>query len=126
MRNEKGFIFPFTLIISMLFTYFMLHQIELYNIDNKVINEFEELAILGSLIQIGTVDIISEIDMSVEPYNASGSFHYSLGTVTYSLNKISDTLLRVDVQSETRQNRIYSVVFVYDYSIKAVTKWLEG
>lgn len=124
MRNEKGFILPVTLFISILFFLAFTYQINMYISDQLFNKETEELFILENLMQLGVVDVLTEINENSIPA-VQTQLNYPIGTVTYTVQELSSTTATIFITCKTNDNRVYSSKFTYDLLKEEIITWSE-
>ncbi|WP_449621331.1 competence type IV pilus minor pilin ComGG [Robertmurraya sp. Marseille-Q9965] len=121
--NEKGFMFPVTLCILLLFTIFLSVQFNQYIIEKRFLIEIEHFErnqyyFLQSLQQI-------EKQLQEGSSATSGSFTYEKGAVTYSITSGGSNLLQITLRSKLDTTEEAMGIGYYNKDLKKLTKWLE-
>lgn len=121
--NEKGFMFPVTLCILLLFTIFLSVQFNQYIIEKRFLIEIEHFErnqyyFLQSLQQI-------EKQLQEGSSATSGSFTYENGAVTYSITSEGSNLLQITLRSKLDTTEEAMGIGYYNKDLKKLTKWLE-
>ncbi|WP_158318832.1 competence type IV pilus minor pilin ComGG [Robertmurraya kyonggiensis] len=121
--NEKGFMFPVTLCILLLFTIFLSVQLNQYVIEKRSLIEIEHFErnqyyFLQSLQQV-------EKQLQEGSSETLGSFTYEKGLVTYSITSGGSNLLQITLRSKFDTTEEAMGIGYYNKELKKLTKWLE-
>ncbi|MFS1517942.1 competence type IV pilus minor pilin ComGG [Bacillus sp. SCS-151] len=124
-NNEHGFIFPVTLVMSLLFFLVLLHQIEMYVVEKNFYHEIEQLYILENIMQMATTDILKDIHDNAYPIR-NKIYTYPNGQAMYSTEQIEEGMLKISIECKTIQKRLYNAFFIYELEEGRIIKWVEN
>ncbi|MDX8359614.1 competence type IV pilus minor pilin ComGG [Cytobacillus sp. IB215316] len=124
-NNEHGFIFPVTLVMSLLFFLVLLHQIEMYVVEKNFYHEIEQLYILENIMQMATTDILKDIHDNAHPIR-NKIYTYPNGQAMYSKEQIEEGMLKISIECKTIQKRLYNAFFIYELEEGRIIKWVEN
>lgn len=121
--NEKGFMFPVTLCILLLFSVFLSVQFNQYVIEKKHKIELEQFEknqyyFLQSLKKV-------ELLLSQEIYEPNGSFMYEGATVTYSVIDLGTNILQISFRLTTDSDLQTTATANFDKESQKISKWVE-
>ncbi|EOR21677.1 DNA transport platform protein [Niallia nealsonii AAU1] len=125
IRNNKGFIYPLSLCVYILFIYFLFILYGIYvnkkGIEVSVKNSnMQEYYFLSSLKEI-------EHELSTEEHpELSGTKTFLHGNVFYTIEKNSRTTFKIDYQLNMKAGikPIYAISY-FDMEQNKMTKWIE-
>ncbi|WP_078379735.1 competence type IV pilus minor pilin ComGG [Sutcliffiella halmapala] len=119
---EKGYIFPITLMLSVLLSGFLLHQIELYRMEKLFYAESDELFELEHMMKYSWDSVENELQTDTFPLLNSISF--PSGTATISTQ---DTypIAQIKIICVTTNDRRYEATIQYDRAAYQVISWIE-
>ncbi|MDR4314411.1 Uncharacterised protein [Niallia circulans] len=125
IKNNKGFIYPLSLCVYILFIHFLFILYGIYvnkkGIDSGVKNSnIQEYYFLSSLKEI-------ELDLSTkENPDLSGTKNFLHGNVFYTIEKNSRTTFKIDYQLKMQGGvkPIYAISY-FDIEQNKMTKWVE-
>ncbi|TCP31156.1 ComG operon protein 7 (ComGG) [Scopulibacillus darangshiensis] len=123
MTNEKGFILPLTMTISLILIIFVLHSLVLYQSDRRFIKERLVSFELNELIQLAAFDLEDRIEDNT--LASSGKLIYSKGFVLYDTDKVSGHVVKITFTATIARNVKRSSIFYYDTEMSGITKWKE-
>jgi hypothetical protein len=125
MKNEHGFITPFALAIILIFTVYCSFQLQALKTEQLFLEEMEKMVVLETLMQRGTVDIISEITTSPSQ-SLTGSFTYIDGQVNYNVSYENESLYVVAMTVMMQNGTSREATFRYDNIQKILIDWQEA
>ena len=126
MRNEKGVIFPLTMIISFFMFLLFSHQIALYLNEKKFLIEVEGINQLESIMQMGVKDISAELLMLEEVHDPIlATLIYPNGSLDYSINPDVNDTVKVIMTAMDEDGRKYIANMYFSFGQKKVIKWIE-
>lgn len=121
--NEKGFMFPLTLCIILLFTLFISINTNHFLAEKRFSIEIEKFQrnqfyFLQSLMKLEQI-LKEEGDIT------SGIFYYDKGTLTYTAIEEESSIRRVDLRLRTVENGQLTGIAYFDVEYGKLTKWVE-
>lgn len=122
--NEKGFMYPVTLCILVLFSMFLAVQFNQYLSEKKLVQEIRQLErnqyyFLHSLIKVERLLIDGNV-------GTSGKIHFDEGTVTYEVQTINSYMLQIIFNLKVVDNDTVLTGFGYfDLEHKKMISWME-
>lgn len=123
-NNEKGFIFPITLMMIFIVGSFLTFQIQQYMTEKQFLLEESETFTSERLLQMAVIDI-NQILIGGEADDFSGKFHYQEGEVTYIVKKETEEVMSITLVSKTLKKRSKHVKYYYYLNGGTVLPWLE-
>lgn len=123
MLNEKGFMFPVTLCIFLLFSIFLTVHVNQYIADKKYLIEVEnfernQFYFLQSLKKVESLLILDSL-------NEEGSFIYERGKVDYKIVDMGEGQLRINFRLNTDEQTDLTATGYFDRNLQKVSKWIE-
>ncbi|WP_077213954.1 competence type IV pilus minor pilin ComGG [Bacillus dakarensis] len=122
--NEKGFMYPVTLCILMLFSIFLAVQFNQYLAEKKLLQEISHLErnqsyFLQSLIKVEKLLINGNV-------GTSGKIYFEEGTVTYEIQPINAYMLQIIFNLKVVDNDSILTGFGYfDLEYMKMISWAE-
>lgn len=121
--NEKGFLFPVTLCILLLFSIFLLVHFNQYVTEKRLLLEVEEFErnqfyFLQSLVKI-------ESELAGGEYDAAGTYRYERGDVSFTVMETDTNLYQITFQLTTEHQNALSGIGYYDPNLQKIIKWVE-
>lgn len=121
--NEKGFMFPVTLCILLLFSVFLMVHFNQYVSEKRLLVEIEQFErnqfyFLQSLKRL-------ERELEAEDPNLSGSFTYERAVVSYNVVEKQVDLFQISLQLTTDSQAVLLGVGYYDKKLQKISKWIE-
>lgn len=129
MKNEQGFIYPLTLVISLVLMFILVTELTSYKSDLRFLNEREAFEQLQSQLQMAAIDMASKIDatdLNTPFKQMEGTFTYPSGYVEYVASTYVDQIIKISLKSFLAQGRKYNVLLLYDRENNVITRWVEG
>ncbi|WP_165763830.1 competence type IV pilus minor pilin ComGG [Halalkalibacter urbisdiaboli] len=104
MRNEEGFVYPITLILTVLLCASVAYQLDSYLSEKRIITEQEHLLLLESLLQAAVSDLIELSKKNDIP--ETHIFSYEHGTVTLMVqNQMERVYVTLEAQLASGHKR---------------------
>lgn len=126
MKKQNGFIYPFTIMITLFVFLTVSSYISLYVRELEFYNEKEELLKLENVLHLAINDVRFDLETNKSlTFNQNHLLLYPHGSAQYKYQKLSETKTRVDLRSITSNERKMTIRFEYDHMLKEVTKWVE-
>lgn len=121
--NEKGFMFPVTLCILLLFSIFLTVHFHQYVTDKSYLKELEhfernQFYFLQSLKKV-------ERQLNEEVFDEEGTFIYEEGTVSYTTIAIGENVVQITFRLNTDKQTDLTAMCIYDTNRKKMMKWIE-
>ncbi|HHW36952.1 MAG TPA: hypothetical protein GXX18_06910 [Bacillales bacterium] len=124
--NQKGFILPLTLIFCFLFSLFLLSEIEIYKIEQRLYIEEEELEKLKSLLQTGIQDINDIAHSDTLKDKLFGMLEYPIGSVQYSIEPMANNLILIQGTCTTNKQRKQLFNATVNIETNEIMRWVDG
>lgn len=121
--NEKGFTFPFTFIILLLFSFFLAYFTEQYILEKKIFTTSEKI-LMQEYYMVFAVKEVERSLQHAEPI-VTGTFEYTNGSVSYFIEDISEEIMHVTFQGELATAEQWSGIGFYDKREQKMIKWKE-
>ncbi|MGO4887137.1 competence type IV pilus minor pilin ComGG [Anaerobacillus sp. MEB173] len=126
MNNEKGFVTPVTLILSLLLFSLLFYQVQQYTVEKRFLKEQEEILTMDALMQMGVVDIIDIIGaFDTPPQTLTGQLRYVKGNVHYVIAPGTEERLSVKLECVTNNGRKRNIEIFYDIISSDIIDWIE-
>lgn len=124
--NQRGFILPLTMVFCFLFSLFLLSEVEIYKIEQRLYIEEEELENLKSLLQIGIQDINEIAQSQTLDDKLVGSLEYPIGSIQYTIEPIETNVILIQGTCMTNKQRKQLFNATVNIETKKIVKWVEG
>lgn len=121
--NEKGFMFPVTLCILLLFSTFLSVHFNQYISDKRFLTEVEHFE-RNQYYFLQSLKKVENLLMMDEPYE-DGAFVYEKGTVNYHIINIGEELLQINFRLNTEAQTDLTAMCYFDTKAQKVIKWIE-
>jgi hypothetical protein len=119
---EKGYIFPITLLLSILLSAFLLHQIELYRMEKLFYEESDQLYELESMMKYSWDRVEKELLEDKFPPLESISFPTGSSTISWE-NTYPITQIKIICTTDAK--RVYEATIHYDRTTYRMVSWVE-
>ena len=124
LRNEKGFTYPLTLCMFILFSMMLAIHIDQYVIEKRMFIETETILkqdyyLLSCVRKVETI-----LATNSEKVN-SGSFEFYDGHADFQIKKKTDTILEINIQLMTGKKLVIIGMAYYDTDKQKVIQWIE-
>lgn len=121
--NEKGFMFPITLCILLLFSIFLTIHLNQYLSDKRYLVEVEHFErnqyyFLQSLKKVENL-------LMLDSFNVEGTFIYEKGLVDYEIVDMNEELLRINFRLNTEEQTDLTATAYFNRNLQKMTKWVE-
>lgn len=121
--NERGFMFPVTLCILLIFITFLSVHFNQYISEKRYLIELEDFErnqyyFLQSLKKV-------EHQLSEGVPAPNGTFIYQEGTVTVSTSEMGTNQLQITFRLHTEAQTDLTAMSYYDLDLQKMTKWIE-
>lgn len=125
MKDEKGFIFPTTMVM-ILFCLLIITHISMTLIsEKKFYSETEQHYVLENLMQVAVAQSLNQIKDSTAILNETATSNTTNGTFIYNVKKTSPNIYEVEITCISKKNKEYTAKYQYDYAINEMIVWSE-
>lgn len=124
LRNEKGFTYPLTLCMFIIFSVMLVIHIDQYVIEKRMFMETETI-LKQDYYLLSSVRKIESILATDSETVYSGSFEFFDGHADYQVKKKTETILEINIQLMTGKKMVITGIAYYDSSRQKVIQWLE-
>ncbi|MGD6780911.1 competence type IV pilus minor pilin ComGG [Sutcliffiella horikoshii] len=121
-KQDKGYIFPVTLIISVIVSSFLLHQIENYRLEKMFYHESDQQFELEVMMKYAWDKV--EEQLKEEREEIISSFEMPRGEAAVTVKELG-TEREIVIVCTTRMAREYKATILYDMEEKKVLGWYE-
>lgn len=123
--SEKGFVFPLTVIVCLLFIIAFTQGVDDYLSRAKFVEEKDQLLTIDHLRQIAVSDVISTIHSDTAVTDHDYHLVYPDGTISFRLESEDGRHYVVSLLMETKKDRKRSALFHYNKEEKSIDKWFD-
>ncbi|KHF38082.1 competence type IV pilus minor pilin ComGG [Halalkalibacter okhensis] len=123
MKQERGFVYPITLLMCMLILQVLLFQVNLYLVDKHAVYEQERLMQIETLLQLGISEFLNN-DVAPVP-NQNILFSYPTGTVTLEIATYDNGISNVTVKARLETGHERQAGFRYNWNNKMLDHYWE-
>lgn len=124
IKGQKGFIYPIALSIYLLVISFFLVITGIFINEKKTYKDSKLLLTQEYYFMSSIKELEGELQSG--KYNLSGEYRYRKGEVTYSIERISDILSKVEYRLYTDQEAPIIAYSYFDMEENRMTKWVEA
>lgn len=124
LKRERGFILPLVIILSLIFSALVIHQIDLLESDRLFFKERKNYFQHGLLLQSASNEWLSQLKKS-DTIEDNGQFVFELGIVTYRVMRLDERTVTVEFKSTTELAGERKVIVTYELKTKTMIKWTE-
>ena len=125
LRNQKGFTYPLTLCLLILFSTTLTIQIDQYLSEKRMLNETESI-LKQDYYFLSTIELLqSQIAIS-DPMPTTGFLDFNDGQISYTIVELSERELEIKlVLTMTGGNGEVEGYAFYDKSLGKIVTWNE-
>ncbi|EKN63990.1 ComG operon protein 7 [Schinkia azotoformans MEV2011] len=124
--NQRGFILPLTMMFCFLFSLFLLSEVEIYKIEQRLYIEEEELENLKSLLQIGIQDINDIVQSKTLDDKLVGRLEYPIGSIQYTIELLETKVILIQGTCITNKQRKQLFNAIVNIETQKIVRWVEG
>lgn len=125
MKDEKGFIFPTTMVM-ILFCLLIITHISMTLIsEKKFYSETEQHYVLENLMQVAVEQSLSQIKDGTAVLYETTTYNITNGTFIYNIKKTSPNIYEVEITCISNKSKEYTAKYQYDYAINEMILWSE-
>ncbi|TRZ37602.1 hypothetical protein CEQ21_19345 [Niallia circulans] len=122
-KCQNGFIYPITLAIFLLVLSFFLVITSLFLTEKRIHHNSKEL-LVQEYYFMSSVKAV-EKELQLDEYGQQGALPFEKGSVEYSIEQTTDTILKVEYRLRTKT--VETVGYSYfDRHENKMTKWVEA
>lgn len=134
IHNEKGFVLPFTLIISTIVIFFFLNQVNVYIIEKRYYHEVEGMMTVEYYMEMAVFRVKKDIQDGITG-DREFVIKYPDGKAEVKITSMEEDkdaeespvphVFQVDIHCENKSKQRYLATFIYDSDLESITKWVE-
>ena len=124
MKNEKGFILPYTLMVTFLVFFVIFSSVQIYLSESKYLQETKGYYLKNSMIGLAMRTLIEQ--MENHHFLDRGMILFEEGNVSYQIEPIDDLRYRITLVTITSFGQQIKNQLLYDQSKKRISKWVEN
>ncbi|WP_044896046.1 competence type IV pilus minor pilin ComGG [Aeribacillus alveayuensis] len=121
MKNEKGYIFPLTIVLSLFIFFIIMANVSIYVRDIQFYKDTQEFFALENLMMLAVQHSSNHL-----VNRKKETLSLPTGNISYIVNEMDDGLIKVSITCETVNNTTYSASYVYDANNEQIMKWVES
>ncbi|MBB5325226.1 competence protein ComGG [Anoxybacillus tepidamans] len=126
MKNEKGVIFPITVLFSFLFLSLFFHVLKLYETEVELTKYEQQSYDVDSLMQMAVTDVKAQMAANVPANSAGkGTFAYPNGNAQYEWKQFTSNEIKVTVTVVSYEGIRYSAEFTISFPAMELIEWKE-
>ncbi|WP_413361256.1 competence type IV pilus minor pilin ComGG [Robertmurraya sp. 2P01SA] len=122
--NDRGFTFPITLCVLLLFSGFLALNFHQYSIEKSLQFELAEFERNQFMFMQSFKKVENQLS-NTEEVEKTGIFYFENGTVTYQINELDSTQLQILFRLVTSTGAELEGFGYYDQNLEKMVKWLE-
>ncbi|MCE4047067.1 MULTISPECIES: competence type IV pilus minor pilin ComGG [Bacillaceae] len=123
IKTENGFIYPVTLSVYLLVICFFLVITGIYINEKRIYND-SKLLLIQEYYFMSTVKQLEE-ELRADRHMLTGEFHYRTGEVAYTVEQVSDDVLKVEYRLFADKMEPMKAYSYFDRGENRMTKWVE-
>lgn len=123
--NERGFIFPLSVIICYALISYVVHQLIVYETEKRFIYEQERLIQLEALLETAIAEWKETFIPPREGGDSVYTFSYEPGTVTIEVIADRDDVVEITAIASLRSGHRRNAGFLYDLKTQTVYNYWE-
>lgn len=123
MKNEKGFILPFTLMVTFVVFFVILTSVQIYVSESRYLHETEGYYVRNSMINLTLKTVMEDIENQKNDNN--GLLSFEEGTVSYQIESMDDDKYRIILVTNLLYGQETKNELIYDKAEKRISKWIE-
>ncbi len=127
IRNEKGFVLPFTLIVVTIVLFFFLNQVNLLLLEKRYYHEVEGTMTLEYMMETTIYRIKKDVHEGMTG-ERDLVIHFAEGTAEATISAETNEepyRFRVRIVCITNNKHKYPVEFTYDSELDSISNWKE-
>lgn len=124
IKNQKGFTYPLTLSILIVFLIFFSTRVEQLLLDRKIFHETKVILQQEYYLNV-SVKKVEKFLQTENPLQASGTFQFQSGNLEYQVDFPSANSQKVTLTLHLDSGNSTVGYAFYDRKAKKMTKWVE-
>ena len=125
LQNEKGFTYPFTLCLIIVFSIVLAIHIDQYVIEKGMLVETETILKQDYYLLSSVRKIESKLAANNGETLDAGSFEFYDGHADFQVTKITETVWEINIQLMTGKKIVIMGIAYYDSGRQKVIQWIE-
>lgn len=122
VRNQKGFVYPITLCVLILFsTVFTIHMEQILT-EKKMLKETETI-LQQDYYFLSTIEMIKN-NFREGIHENAGVVEFNNGQATFDMEELTTSLIQITIHINIEDNEVYSIAY-YDRDSHQIIKWIE-
>jgi len=123
VKNEKGFILPFTLMITFVVFFLLLSSVQIYLSEFRYLQEAKGYYIRNSMISLTLKTLMERIEN--QKMENQGVISFEEGNVSFQIKSIDDNQYRIILTTHLSFGQETKNELIYDQTEKRISKWIE-
>ncbi|MBB2482162.1 hypothetical protein H5P36_18475 [Bacillus sp. APMAM] len=123
MKSEKGFILPYTLMVTFVVFFVILSSVQIYLSESRYLHETKSYYIRNSMISLTMKTLIERIEN--QKIKMQGVISYDEGKVSYQIELMDDGRYRIILVTYLSYGQVTKNELIYDQEDKRISKWIE-
>ncbi|MGV3464122.1 MAG: competence type IV pilus minor pilin ComGG [Heyndrickxia sp.] len=124
MKNEKGFILPFTLMVTFVVFFLILSSVQIYLSESRYLQEAKGYYIRNSMVSLSMKTLMEHFEnQKIEEY---GVISFEEGTVSFQIRPIEEHQYRIILTTRLSNGQETKNELIYDKAEKRILKWIES
>lgn len=123
MKNEKGFVFPFTLMVTFVIFFIILSSVQIYISESRYLQEAKGYYTRNSMISLTMKTLMKRIEnQKIEDH---GVISFEEGTVSFQIKPLDEHQYRIILTTLLSYGQETKNELIYDQVEKRISKWIE-
>jgi hypothetical protein len=124
MKNEKGFIFPLTLMVTFIAFFVIISSVNIYLSEARYLNETKGYYIRNGMMTIAVKRIMNQIEN--ENILDHGTISFEDGLVSYTIQQMEADQYQILMITNSSFGQETKNEVIYNHKQKRITKWVEN
>ncbi|QPA30041.1 competence type IV pilus minor pilin ComGG [Thermaerobacillus caldiproteolyticus] len=126
MKNEKGMIFPITMLVSFLFLFIFVRMLELYKTETEMAKYEQQSYEVDSVMQMAVTDVKRQLAV-MWPTDTSnrGTLTYPNGVANYEWKQMSEHEMKVTIFATSHDGIHYGAECIISLPELELIEWKE-
>ncbi|MGM0874241.1 MAG: competence type IV pilus minor pilin ComGG [Bacillota bacterium] len=125
MKNDKGFIFPTTMVIVLFCLLIVAHISNALISEKQFYSKTEQYYILENLMQLAVDQSLVKIKNGTAITNEPSKTNTLNGSFSYTVKEISPSIYEAQLTCKTNENAEYTALYQYDFTKNEMILWSE-
>ncbi|MGE8204497.1 competence type IV pilus minor pilin ComGG [Heyndrickxia sp. NPDC080065] len=123
MNNQKGYVFPLTLVMVLITFYVITASMEIYLSEKRYLKETEEYYLVNSMNAMAVKSLMNKIQS--EDFMNKGTLFFNKGEVNFTIQKKGVDTYTIILDSSMENNRAIQSELLYSSKNNRIVKWIE-